>query len=390
MTLLVGVLCASLALLFWTYVGYPAALILWSRLRPRSPRSQEWTPKVTVCIAVHNGMAHLDAKLDGLLSHDYPADLLDIVVVSDGSNDGTAARLSQCASARVHAVIELQRSGKTACLAKAIAAATGEVLVFNDIRQPIAPGSIRALCNALATRELAVAGGTLALQAQAGYGQSVDAYWRYETAVRSAEALTGSVVGVSGALYAVRREDMVVPPPGLILDDLWIPLRIAAIGGRIGLVPSAVAFDHASMHRGAEAARKRRTLAGNWQLMFAWPQLVIPSLHPLAWRFISHKLLRLLAPVFLLAAFVSNALLVEYATVFTALFAAQCAAYIFALFGMALPALRRFLPIRLASAFLEMNIYAVLGFYDFVRQREAHLWSTAAAPTSSVSETLRP
>jgi len=384
------VLCTSLAALFWTYVGYPAAMILGARLFPRPPHSKEWTPKVTVCIAVHNGMAHLDAKLDGLLAHDYPAELLDIVVVSDGSTDGTATRLAERSNARVHGLIEVQRRGKTACLAKAISAAQGEVLVFNDVRQRLAPGSIRALCDALATRELAAAGGVLALEAKSGYAQSVDAYWRYECAIRSAEARTGSVVGVSGALYAVRREDMPVPPPGLVLDDLWVPLRIAANGGRIGLVPAAIAFDQASMHQGAEAARKRRTLAGNWQLLAAWPRVVVPGLHPLASRFISHKFLRLVAPMFLLAAFVSNAFLLGHGLIFTAFFGAQCAAYALAIGGMMFPLLRRFLVIRLASAFLEMNTYALLGFYDFLRQREAHLWVTAAAPTSSPPESLRP
>lgn len=390
MTLWVWVLCASLAALLWTYVGYPATMILGARLRPRLTKSREWAPKVTVCIAVHNGMAHLDAKLDGLLAHDYPPELLDVVVVSDGSTDGTASRLAERASARVHGFVEAQRRGKTACLAKAISAAQGEVLVFNDVRQRLAPGSIRALCNALATRELAVAGGVLALEAKSGYAQSVDAYWRYESAIRSAEARTGSVVGVSGALYAVRRESMPVPPPGLILDDLWVPLRIAANGGRIGLVPEAVAFDQASTQQRAEAARKRRTLAGNWQLLAAWPGVAVPGLHPLAWRFISHKFLRLIAPMFLLAALVSNAFLVGHGLLFTILFGAQCASYAVALFGMKFPLLRRFLMIRLASAFLEMNTYALLGFFDFLRQREAHLWVTAAAPNSSPPESLRP
>jgi cellulose synthase/poly-beta-1,6-N-acetylglucosamine synthase-like glycosyltransferase len=372
-------LAVCLLVLGWTYVGYPTWLLVLARLRSKPPMPRHWQPRVTVCMAVHNGMAHLDAKLDGLLSHDYPPDRLDLVVVSDGSTDGTGARLRERAGNRLTVVDVPVRRGKTACLADAIAKAGGDVLVFTDVRQRLAPGSVQALCDALASGELAAVSGQLRLEDAAGYAQAVDAYWAYETTIRRAEAATGSVVGVSGALYAVRRKDMPVPPPGLVLDDVWVPMHIAATGGRIGLVPSAVAFDRASASAAIESARKRRTLSGNWQLLARWPAITLPGRHPLAWRFIHHKLLRLVAPLFLLGAFVANAALLGQGVWAVALFAAQCGSYALALAGVRWPALKTWLPVKLASAFLEMNAYAVLGFIDFLRSRDAHLW--VSAPT---------
>ena len=374
-----SLLAVCLLVLGWTYVGYPAWLLVLARLKPRPVAPGRWQPRVTVCMAVHNGMAHLDAKIDGLLAHDYPADRLDLVVVSDGSTDGTGARLRERAGVRLVAVDAAVRRGKTACLADAVARARGDVLLFTDVRQRLAPGSVQALCDALASGELAAVSGQLRLEDAGGYAQAVDAYWKYETAIRRAEAATGSVVGVSGALYAVRRQDMPVPPPGLVLDDVWVPMRIAANGGRIGLEPAAVAYDRASSSASVESSRKRRTLSGNWQLLARWPAITLPGRHPLAWRFIHHKLLRLVAPLFLVGAFLANALLLGQGALPWMLFTAQCAAYGMALAGLQWPALRALLPVRLASAFLEMNAYAVLGFIDFLRSRDAHLWATAPA-----------
>ena len=173
---------------------------------------------------------------------------------------------------------------------------------------------------------------------------------------------------------------MPVPPPGVVLDDVWVPMRIAADGGRIGLVDAAVAFDRASPRAAVESARKRRTLAGNWQLLLRWPDFALPWRHPLAWRFIHHKLLRLVAPLLMLAAFVANLLLLHTGTAAQLLFAAQCAAYAAALVGFAWPATKRLLPIKLAAAFLEMNTYALLGFVDFLLGRGGHLWQAAPLP----------
>lgn len=368
------VFVAAAALVAWTFVGYPLAIALLAKLRPRRVAASEWHPTVTVCLAVHDGAAHIDAKLDDLLSHDYPAALLDVVVVSDGSRDGTDALLAQRAGARVTALAPTRRRGKSACLADAIVRARGDVLVFTDVRQRFAPGAVRALVAALGDPCVGAAGGELHLRDAGGFAKSQDAYWRYERWIRRNESRSGSVMGVSGALYAVRRADMPLPPPGLVLDDLWVPLKLVQRGLRVVLVGEAIAWDDASRDARIEAARKRRTLAGNWQLIARWPQLLVPGLAPSWWRLASHKWLRLAMPLALLALLGASFALADDGAFFRFALIAQLVAYACALTAIAWPALRRVAPLRYAAAFLELNASAALALPDALRRRDAHLW----------------
>lgn len=383
--LALGALLGALFALGYTFVGYPLLIAALARLRPRPLKQRDWQPRVSVCIAMHNGLHELDRKLDGLLGHDYPAELLDIVVVSDGSDDGSAELLQRRAGGRITAIIEPQRRGKSAALGRAIDAAQGEVLVFTDMRQRLAPGAIRALCAALATGDLKVVSGLLQFEpAAGGEAASVGAYWRFESWLRRAEARSGSVVGVSGALYALRRADMPPLPAALVLDDVWVPMQVAARGGRVGIEPSAIAWDIPAPSLAVESARKRRTLAGNWQLIARWPQLLLPGAHPLWWRFVSHKLLRLLMPFALLTALLANAALWSAGPLWQALLLLQLAGYALGLAALRLPTLRALAPLKLVAAFLELNLYALLGLWDFLRGRQAHLWRTTQLEAAAV------
>lgn len=377
MALALGVFLASVALLVQTFLGYPLGIALRAALRPRPWRTADWQPRVSVLMAVHDGAGELEAKLDHLLAHDYPAALLELVVVSDGSRDGTADILRRRASERLQGVVLDTRVGKSAALREALALARGEVLVFCDLRQRLEPGTIRALCRALGGGDLAVAGGLLRFRPGPTGSAAVGVYWRFESWLRRQEARSGSVVGVSGALYALRRADMPEVPPGLVLDDLWVPMQVAARGGRVGLIDEAIAWDVPAPSSAIESARKRRTLAGNWQLLARWPQLLWPFSHPLWWRYVCHKLLRLIMPFALLTALFSNAVLASGgAPVWVALLALQLLGHAGGLAALAWPPLRRVLPLRLAAAFEELTLYALLGLWDHLRGSPSHLWQT--------------
>ena len=389
-----------IAALFWgmsavvafAYAGYPLAMALQAKLRPR-PRVVDpaWRPQVDVLLVVHDAAAAVGAKIDNLLRLDYPAHALRVHVACDGCRDGTetAARAFDPIRVRVSAFPE--RRGKSACIADLLPKLQGEVVLFTDVRQPLDPGAATALVAALSDPVVGAASGELAMDAGSGYGRGIDAYWRYEKLLRRLETASGSIIGATGALYAARRALLRSPPPGLILDDMWIPLAIAADGHRVVAAPAAMAFDQGARDARSEQARKRRTLAGNYQLLHRWPALAIPGAHPLALRLWGHKWLRLLAPWCLLGMLLASAWLARDSHLFQVLFALQAIAYAMALAGLRWPGLAdRALPVRLCSAFFSLNLSAFLAMFDYARNPRAYLWTVTAGNHAASSHAPSP
>jgi len=357
------------------FVGYPLWVLALARWRPQPVQRRVWTPRVTVVLAVHDGAAHVQAKLANLLALDYPPGLLDIVVACDGCRDDSAARCRQPGDARVRVFEFEARRGKAACLNDAVAQARGEVLLMTDVRQRLEPDALRRLVADLGDPEVGAVGGQLRLfDAQTGFARGIDAYWRYETLIRTGESRSGSAVGVSGALYAMRRELFRPLPPGTVLDDVLVPMQVAAAGWRVVYEPMAVAWDGTSQQPRDEQRRKIRTLAGNYQLIQLAPWLLLPWRNPLWFRFVSHKLLRLLAPWLLLTLALSAALLAAHHVLFAVTALALAAGLAAVVAGRLLPALGGRLPIRLLTAFCYLNLFAAQALLAFARNRRLHLW----------------
>ncbi len=362
-------------LLAYTYAGYPVLVIAHARLRPRPVRRGERMPTVTAVMTVYNGAADLAAKLDNLAVLDYPQDLLDIVVACDGSSDASAA-VAHAHRGRSVTVLEYdRRRGKAACLNDAVAAARGEVLLMLDVRQRVEPDALRRLVACLDDPAVGVAAGELRFEdPDTGFAASVDAYWRYEKAIRLAESASGSAIGVSGALYAVRRALFPVLPEGTVLDDVFVPMQVLRGGHRVVLEEGAVAWDRPSRSSAQERVRKLRTLAGNYQLVSLAPWLLVPGANPAWLRFVSHKLLRLLSPwLLLLLAGASIALAGRHG--FYLLAAAGLAAFVaLVLLAGVAPPLARLLPVRIAAAFAHMNLFAAQALFTWIGNRRLHLW----------------
>ena len=368
---------ASLALVAFAYAGYPLLMALLARVRPRPVRAAAALPMIDVLLVVHNGMRELPAKLDNLLALDYPHDRLRINVACDGCTDGSDRFAAQRDPHRIRVFAFGERRGKYACLGNVVPLLDADIVLFNDVRQRIDPGAARALASALADPTVGAASGELVLEAGDCYGKGVDAYWRYEKAIRRLESASGSLVGATGALYAARRTLIPTIPGGIVLDDMWIPLGIARAGYRTVFVPEAQAFDRTPANPADEERRKRRTLAGNFQLIHLQPALAIPGAHPLAWRLWGHKWLRLLAPWLLAVALLANvALALRGGVLYPLLLALQLSGYAIAVLGRGWPPLATLLPVRLAVAFLSLNTSAMLALADYLRDPEAHLWQT--------------
>lgn len=291
---------------------------------------------MSLVIAAHNESGTIAQKIDNCLALDYPAGKLEVVLSLDAPSDGTerVARESLRRHPALTVIESTRHDGKAAALNRAVEAATGEVLVFCDARQEVAPDAVRHLVACLADPAVGAVTGELVLldgsDRQAADG--VGLYWRYEKALRAMESRIHSTVGATGALYAVRRELYSPLPRRAILDDVIVPMRAVLAGRRTVFEPRARAWDRVCPPE-VEFRRKVRTLAGNFQLIALMPELLQPWRNPVFLQFVSHKLGRLLVPHLLVVLLVSNAFLLDDGVLYRLLFAGQCGWYLLAVAG---------------------------------------------------------
>ncbi|PYX51057.1 MAG: glycosyltransferase family 2 protein [Acidobacteria bacterium] len=301
----------SAGVIVYAYVGYFVWLWVRAKWRPRPAMRGQIEPVLSVVMVVRNEESVLAAKLRNLLELDYPPERLQVVVVSDGSTDGTEAILREHASdPRVVVVLNQLAGGKAMGLNDGIQVAQGEIVVLTDARQKIEPGAIRLLMENFADPEVGAVSGELMLgdPASGETGRGMGLYWQIEKQVRELEAYSGSVVGATGAIYAVRRELIVKVPADTILDDVFIPMNVARQKFRVLFDARARAWDTPDLGAEREFRRKVRTLTGNYQLLQQAPWLLSRE-NPLRFEFISHKLIRLVVPFALIAALVTAAFL---------------------------------------------------------------------------------
>lgn len=366
---------SSAALLLHVFVGYPLLVWIQARLRPLPVARRAILPTVSIVMAVHDGERFIRAKLASLKQLDYPAELIDIVIACDGCHDTTVTTARRSTDPRVTVLDFPNRRGKAACLNDAVALTRGEVLLFTDVRQKLSPVALKELVANLGDPTVGAVGGELHMEnVRSGFAQGVDFYWRYEKGIRHAESLSGSTIGVSGALYAIRRSLFQPLPAGTVLDDVLVPMRVAAQGKRVVFEPKAMAWDQPSQLPEEERRRKIRTLAGNYQLIQLAPWLLAPWRNPLWFRFVSHKLLRLFAPWLILALTVSTGLLFTRHPMYALAFGALIGGLLLVGLARLQPPLGRLLPLRIAVAFFYLNLFAAQALVAFARNRRLHLW----------------
>jgi cellulose synthase/poly-beta-1,6-N-acetylglucosamine synthase-like glycosyltransferase len=273
--------------------------------------------------------------------------------------------------------------GKPQALNAAIPECRGEVVVLCDARQSLAPGAVRALVANLADPAVGAVSGELHIassDAGTSAGEGVGAYWRYEKLIRRLQSRLGSTVGVTGALYALRRELFRPLDPRLILDDVAIPMQVVRAGRRVVFEPEAEAFDESPETPEHEYRRKVRTLAGNYQLVVHHPWLLDPRRNPLFFHFVSHKLSRLLVPWCLVAMLASSGTLhaLHGAATYRLALLAQAAFYLLALLGWSLDRLK--VKVSLLSfpyAFALLNLAAAASPFGFLTGRERATWKAS-------------
>jgi len=292
---LLPLLICAVCLCWITYVlfGYP--LLLRFLARRERPIQKAFEPRtVSIVLAVHNGSRWIRRKIQNLLDLDYPSGLVEIIVVSDGSTDPTADLAREFTDPRIR-VIEIPHSGKSAALNRGIAEATGEILFFVDVRQQIDLSSLRNLVADFGDPAVGAASGELFIRAGATTEEAnTGLYWKYEKFIRRNLSALDSVPGVTGCIYAMRRDLAVAMPPEILLDDVFLPMNAFLRGYRVILDETAKAWDEPSTLN-SEFYRKVRTQAGVVQVVRQLPALLTPRNRMLG-HFLSHKIGRLTIP----------------------------------------------------------------------------------------------
>ena len=367
----------SAAFLLFTYVGYPIGVYFSARVRARPVRKAPNLPSVTLVLAARNEEKNIERKLRNIALLDYPERRLDVIVVSDGSTDRTNSILTASENPRLRRLILPEYQGKAAALNFALSQAQGEIVVFSDARQTIARDALQNLVANFADPAVGCVSGQLRMGSACGPTNldGIGWYWEGEKRIRYWESVSGSTIGATGAFFAIRRDLFSPLPQGTILDDVYIPLYIAQLGRRVVFDPRAVVWDEPAAALQHEFRRKVRTLAGNYQLLRLAPWVLSRS-NPLRFRFVCHKLLRLVAPLTLLMLFVS-ALWIRAGWYELAL-VGQIVFYMLA--GLRPVMARAGWLARIASiplAFVVLNAAAVMAFFYTVTGRKL-VWTRQA------------
>jgi cellulose synthase/poly-beta-1,6-N-acetylglucosamine synthase-like glycosyltransferase len=364
------------ALLAYVYVLYPALVAALAALFGRPVRRGDALPTVTIIVTAYNEEKCIRAKLDNLAGLNYPPELVNILVASDGSSDATEKIAASYDPPRVRALHIAGRLGKTACQNAAALAATGEILIFTDATTRLHPAALRRLVENFADAEVGCVGGRLDYVTDIDNitGCGGEAYWSYELRLRAAESSLRSLIGVSGCLYAVRRSAYRAIDPELI-SDFVIAMRMQEQGLRTVLAPDAVCFE-ATLDQGRhELSMRVRVAIRSLNALIRERRFLNPAKYGcFAWQLWSHKVLRYAAPLVWLGALGANVTLIR-ATPYLVMLLSQCTLIAAGAMGFILQGKRRELGLFTRPYyFLLTNVASLVAMLRYLQGERMVTW----------------
>jgi hypothetical protein len=381
-TVLELALWLALSAVGYTYVGHPLLLHALVRRRRRRAGEGRARPRLSVIVAAYNEAGCIAEKLRSTLEQRYPWDRLEVIVVSDGSTDGTDDVVAAHPDRRVRLLRQEQRAGKSVALNRGVAAARGEVLVFTDANALFAPGALAALAAPFDDPRVGVVSGQglYAADVQADARAVSSSYVRYEAFLKSAESALGFVAGADGAIYALRRT-LYRDLDGPEVNDLLHPIQAVLAGYGSRFEPSAVTVEPPSADGPQEFARHVRIVAQGVLIVRRWlPRLLAARRWRAAWLLVSHRVLRWATAPLLVIALGANAALLGARPLYTATLAAQLAFHALALAGLAGERSGlRLGRLALPYYFWVVSAAGLLGVARFLRSGAQATWAPTGA-----------
>lgn len=367
----------SSLLVIYIYIGYPVLLKFLPKI-PKSPENTDaYSPNVTVLIPAFNEEKHIEDTIKNKLDSSYPQDKLQIIVISDESEDGTdeLVKAYSAKDPRVTLIRQSPRQGKTAGLNLAMPLATGDIIVFSDANSHYHPDAIQHLVNTFQDSNIGYVTGKMVYVNEDGnlIGDGCSAYMKYENHMRELETQTGSVVGVDGGIDAIRKE-LYQPMNADQLPDFVLPLKVVTQGKRVAYCEKALLNEESLSSAQSEfRMRVRVSLRAYWAM---WDMKHLFNPFKYQWfslQITSHKLLRYLAFIPLFIAFVSNGLITGEGVFYKASFIVQIAFYSMAAF-VALNDGSKNKLFGLAHYFCLINIASAMAFIKFLKREKIVLW----------------
>lgn len=371
---MVWVLWISLGFILYTLAGYQSLLWVLSKFRRRVHVRQDITPVVSIIIVVHNEAGTIGDKIQNTLELDYPKEKLEILVGSDGSKDGTVEIIRSFADRGVRLVESVERLGKHHIQMLARDISRGEVLVFTDASIRVEPQVLRRMVSHFADPRVGcVCSVDQIFEPKEGW-KGEHFYVSGEMGLRRLEAEVGSLVSLSGALFAVRREATKGWHPDMS-SDFFLALHAVEQNLRAVIDPECRARLGIVKSQTAELTRKIRTIVHGLVVFFAHLRLLnVFRFGVFSWQLASHKLFRWLLPFAFLAALISNIFLWNAGHFYQALVAMQLAGYLAGVISTAGGVPGKLVVFKLAGFIVMGNAATLAAWWKFCRGEKLVTW----------------